>query len=516
MFKPFAVIIRVFLFYLVSCQLILIPKVKAQESESLLPEKICTQEDLATEIEQILNQVDRRSENWGILVEKLNNSEIIYQLNQDKYFIPASNTKLLTTASILLQINADFTIKTPVYSQGKKQVLDKLIIVGKGDPTLKKEDLNKIISKLQEQEIIFIKNIILVDHYLPEPIINYSWEFSDVYYFYAVPINSLILDDNIVTLTLKPDLVDRSVLWSWSDENAGKQWQIENQAITAPANSEDDITLKPSYLKPKLTIVGTLARDAKNDNWWLSIPQPAQYFQDTLEDILTKHKIGFFASEIIYYQNYLQNNLDSDKQLLLEFISPPLKELITITNQNSDNLYAEVLFKYLAVDDRSLNPSESLKKILTNEKINVKNINLKDGSGLSRQNLLTPRAIVSILKLMNQSKYREVYRNSLAIAGEKGTLKRRFLDSPVEGKLLGKTGTLTGVSALSGYLMLDNYDDLVISIIVNESTANAPTLRQTIDRIVRLVSQLDNCSYSPHSAYHKNNTLMLQLEIMSK
>ena len=349
-----------------------------------------------------------------------------------------------------MKLGKDFQIKTPVYTQGKKPRLSRLIIEGKGDPSLKKKQLETIALELKKKNISYIQELILVDNYLPEPNINYSWEFSDIYYYYAVPINSLIIEDNTVTLTLKPSQINDNVLIEWSDAIAGKQWQVENQGKTASKDSAYNISLNPSLLGTKLTIKGTLASNAEPDNWWLSIPQPADYFRDVLLEQLAQHNITISSTKLLSYSDYQSNLSLKNKELLLEFNSPNLTELITVTNQNSDNLYAEVLFKYLAVENKDLNSSESLTKILNSEGISNDSYQLKDGSGLSRQNLVTPTALVSLLEMINDSQYSEIFRNSLTVAGVNGTLKNRFKDSKIANNLYGKTGTLSGVSTLSG------------------------------------------------------------------
>ncbi len=485
-------IFNILLWYLLSLNCSLITRVNARELTSGQNDKICTK-DLPKEIDTILSDSPRLSENWGILIQTLDNGKIIYGLNSHKYFIPASNTKLLTTASVLLKLGKDFKITTPVYIQGIAPQLETLIIEGKGDPSLKKQQLETIVKQLKQKKVVHIKEIILIDNYLTTPANNYTWEFSDLYYYYAVPVNSLILEDNTVTLTVNPSKIDDRVLLKWSDKLAGKQWRIENKAITARKDSQYNINFDSSLLESKLIITGTLASNGDADDWWLSIPQPAQYFKDVLVQTLAQNDITTSSTQLISYSEY-KSNLDfEDKKLLLEFASADLSQLITTTNQKSDNLYAEVLFKYLAINNDSLSSSESLTNILTNLGISADGYQLKDGSGLSRHNLVTPATLVSLLQLMNDSKYSQTFRNSLTVAGVNGTLKNRFKDTNITNNLFGKTGTLSGVSALSGYLVLENYDDLIFSIMVNQSTASSKSLRMTIDDIILTLGKLDQC-----------------------
>ena len=125
--------------------------------------------------------------------------------------------------------------------------------------------------------------------------------------------------------------------------------------------------------------------------------------------------------------------------------------------------------------------------------VNPKDYTLVDGSGLSRHNLITPQMLVKVLSLMASSPQYKTYRNSLALAGVNGTLKKRFRDTVVQGNLWGKTGSLTGVATLAGYLNLPQGENLVLSIMVNNSDRSGRELRQAIDEIVLLLSRLEKC-----------------------
>lgn len=121
-------------------------KAEVKELSEYNQSQVCIQ-GLESAINSILNQSERSRENWGILIEKLNKNQTLYKLNENKYFIPASNVKLFTTASFLLNFGENFTIKTPIYIKGKEEFIDELIIIGKGDPTITKSDLEDIAKK---------------------------------------------------------------------------------------------------------------------------------------------------------------------------------------------------------------------------------------------------------------------------------------------------------------------------------------------------------------------------------
>lgn len=461
---------------------------KSLELENNPENKVCLQ-DLELTIDNILKQPERSKESWGFIVINIETNQILYKLNEHKYFIPASNTKLLTTAAFLLKLGNNFTINTPVYIKKNGRIIEELIIWGKGDPSLTTSDLQTIAEKIKDLKIDYIDKITLIENKLTEYSINNSWEFSDLYFSYAVPVNSLILDKNTVILTLLPKKIDEKVYLKWSNELAGKQWLIINEGITVDKNKQNTISLNPINLEAKLKITGNLTIDNNGDNWELSIPNPSQYFQDSLVKILTNNQIKVGEVNVTNEDENL--NLDQ-ADLLLEFQSPSSQKLVTITNQDSNNLYAEILLSYLT--DKEDDKFTSQKKILEKLGIATNDYILKDGSGLSRQNLVTPQTLVTLLRLMEKTNYGDIFRNSLSLAGVNGTLKNRFQDDDkIKGNLWAKTGTLTGVSALSGYLYIKGKDRLIFSIIVNNSLSRSKDLRDTIDKLVKVLASLEKC-----------------------
>lgn len=490
-----------YLFFVLSYIILFLPlPILAQESVNIKDKKICAS-NLNQEIESIINQPSRQKETWGVVVESLKDNQVLYQVNENKFFIPASNLKLLTTASILWKLGADFTITTPIYIEKKTidnnisaNSIDSLIIEGKGDPTFSQQQLNIIAEKLKQEGIKEINNLVLIDGYLSSPTTNYTWEFEDIYFYFAVPVNSLILNNNTVNFTLNHGNINQRPSLQWSDELAGKQISIENNVYTRDENTKFDITILPLFVRSQsgteqssLKMTGDFPLKKESNTWRLAIPNPAQYFQESLIKTLNNYDIEVKNSQIINHEE----KLDKNKQFLLEIDSPALSELIKITNQDSNNLYAEVLLKYLA--DESVSEWENLAKIMTELGISEDNYKLKDGSGLSRHNLITPASLVTILRVMNNSKYKDTFYNSLAVAGENGTLKNRFLNTNITNNLYGKTGTLTGVASLSGYLKTPHYDNLAFTIMVNQSIANSATLRNSIDQIILLLGQLEKC-----------------------
>lgn len=168
--------------------------------------------------------------------------------------------------------------------------------------------------------------------------------------------------------------------------------------------------------------------------------------------------------------------------------STSVRNWVTVVNRNSNNQYAEVLL-------RQIGGAQAAKSALANLGIDPKSYRLADGSGLSRQNAATPRALVETLRAMYYAPGNTVFQASLPVAGVSGTLRNRMRQTPVQGIVYAKTGTLTGVRALSGYMNHPQYGLLVFSILANDSQQPGTTLVKTIDRIVVQVnSGTGSCS----------------------
>ena len=163
-----------------------------------------------------------------------------------------------------------------------------------------------------------------------------------------------------------------------------------------------------------------------------------------------------------------------------------LREWVTVTNLKSNNFYADTLLSYIG-------GSTAAKRALSELGVNPRGFYLADGSGLSRRNVATPRALVETLRAMNSTPNRSIFITSLPTAGISGTLRNRLKQTPVQGLVHAKTGTLRGVRALSGYLEHREYGTLVFSILVNQPNLAGSSLVRAIDEIVLRLNMVTPC-----------------------
>ncbi|MGB3694389.1 MAG: D-alanyl-D-alanine carboxypeptidase/D-alanyl-D-alanine-endopeptidase [Spirulinaceae cyanobacterium] len=443
--------------------------------------------DIEPAIAEIINRSNLRRSRWGILVQTLDTQETLYALAAERHFIPASNTKLLTTAAVLTQLGTDFRIRTPFYATGTVPNLITLRVVGKGDPSLTTAKLRAVAQQLKQAGVEEIEQLIVQDGYFSESPILASWEWEDVYAYYGVAVNSLILDENAVVLTLLPQQLGQPVKVNWSNSLAARQWQVENTAVTAAEGTPYGVTIDGVLGERRLKIAGELAADAGADIWGLAIRNPAEYFLASLRTALILEGIEVQESAVT-----TTPETTSWGEAIAVIESPSLEVLIKDTNQPSNNLYAEALLRTLGVEKNSSGIAAT-EDSLTALGVDSAGYLLKDGSGLSRHNLVSPQAIVQTLSGIAKTPLGEIYRNSLPLAGVNGTLRRRFQNTPLQGQLRAKTGTVTGTSALSGYLESDHFPPLVFSILINQSDQSVSSQREAIDEIVLLLSRLQSC-----------------------
>ncbi|MBE9221998.1 D-alanyl-D-alanine carboxypeptidase/D-alanyl-D-alanine-endopeptidase [Cyanobacterium stanieri LEGE 03274] len=446
--------------------------------------KICEQ-DLGQHIDTILENPLQKRATWGILVKEPNSENILYELNSEKYFIPASNTKVLTTAAALLKLGTNYQISTPVYYTGEMPRIDSLIIVGSGDPTMTTTKLEEVAEHLKERGIDSINQLIVKDDASFSEMINGTWENSDLPYYYAPPVSDIILNENTVTVSLRGEDINQPAIIEWSDHVAGKQWRVINNVLTTNNPEDNNVRLVPNWRESTIEVTGELGLNQESRQWWLSIPNPHQYFLDSFQRVLQNEDILVSRTQVVSDDNV---NL---AQPLIEIKSHYLSDIINTTNKDSNNLFAEILLRQLREENKS--EFDVQREILTTINVNGETYNLRDGSGLSRQNLVTPSAMVATLEGMINSPYQSFFRQSLPMAGVDGTLRNRFQDSLGGERFLAKTGTLTGVTALSGYLEMESYPDLIVSVMVNQSSEGAVILRETTDNIVNTVARVMVC-----------------------
>ncbi|MBD2111884.1 MULTISPECIES: D-alanyl-D-alanine carboxypeptidase/D-alanyl-D-alanine endopeptidase [Cyanophyceae] len=454
---------------------------------------------LTTQLDSAFSQPPLDQAYTGMVLQTQGqNRRTLYNRNGDRLFTPASNIKLLTTAAAAHQLGGYYRLRTSVYGTPGPGGSTALRVVGRGDPSLTTAQIDSLVQQLTQAGVNQVSRLTIDDSYFPGFATNPTWEWEDAQFAYAAPVNSLIFNRNAIALQLSPTQVGSPLAVVWPQPLPADSLPVANNSTTVAAGAPaTPLALWRTGDSPTIRLTGQLTQGSSSQTLNLAVLNPAQQFAAAMEQALQRQSVAVGQTVIVQTPAPIA---DSE---LAAVESPSVRELMVLANRDSDNLYAEALFKTLGVtaggnitegDDvaeASQAGGEAVRAALAEIGVDATALRLADGSGLSRHNLVSPIALVETLQVMTTHPQGAVFRDSLAIAGRSGTLSNRLRGTVLEGRLQGKSGALTGNVALSGYVQPPNYEPLVFSLLINHSNQSATVLRQKIDQLLLLVAQLE-------------------------
>jgi len=435
-----------------------------------VPVQLC-RTSLAVALEEIREQPEYRKAHWGILIQSRENPpRTLYEHQSQRFFLPASTMKLLTTAAAWVRLGSEHRLRTTFYQQGRQ-----LHLVGQGDPGLTTGTLQQLAQKITPAQRKTFDTVVIQMGFFQGSSFNSEWEWQDLVTTDIVPVNSLILNRNETQLRLVAQTPGKPARVLWSDPFAARYWRIVNTTRST------DQPVQPIHLwippgLPELHISGDVA--GQSMSFTVPILDTDKYLVQTLARL-------FPGKKVVLRRGILPKDLGTE---VAAVDSLPVAQLVTQINQVSDNLYAEALLRHLGAVSYPQLPSDlagiqAVSQVLANLGVTPGGVLQRDGSGLSRHNRVTPLALVQMLQGMATQ---TGFAHSLAVPGLPGTLRRRFLQTDIQ--VQAKTGTLAGVAALAGYLQPRQRPGLVFAIMVNQSEQPAATLRRGIDQMVMAVN----------------------------
>ena len=460
---------------------------------------------LQQEVEKIAQSPKLQAARVGVFMQTNEpNPKILANLDGDRYFIPASNTKLFTTAIALKTLGADYRFATRLMSKNlpnaQGNLENGLWLFGSGDPSFRSATgLKSLVTQLKNKGVKRINGGLWALTSRKGAEIAGSWEWQDLQEYYAAIASPFTIDENALNWTIRPTKIGSPAIFEWENPKLASDWRVENQAITISADAENallenNLKVVRPYGQKVMIVSGQISENSQPELGGVAIPNPEANFLRLLRQELTSQGIEISPIEDI------SRRLAPTQDLAIA-VSPPLSELIIATNKDSNNLYAELLLRALGDRVPEITPDDSarsglitINKYLQSVNISTANVLLADGSGLSRQNLTTPRAIAQLLQTVaSDFSIARQFRSSLPIAGVDGILTNRFKNTAAQGLLRAKTGTLTGAIALSGYANPPKYSEVVFSIMINNSNLPTKETQQYIDAIALLLTRLEPC-----------------------
>ncbi len=469
---------------------------------------------LQADIDQILDDSLMANAWWGAMAVDIASGDVLFSRNASRSFMPASVTKLFTTAAALDRLGPDATYQTEVFIDGPVvdgRLLGNLIVRGSGDPTIggetsknRKAVFRAWADSLRAMGVTrILGDIIGDDDIFDDTPFGVIWSWDDETFGYAAAVSGLSFHDNVIDLTLKPRALGQPASVSWEPDRTSYV-QIVNRTVTTASGSR----LTEGYDRTRESNVITLTSEiplGRSDTEQLTVHNPTQYFVHVLRETLLQEDIAVHGRAVdVDALSIRPNYAGSHLRRIATHVSAPLSQIIEIINKESQNLYAEQVLRTLAVrypvSGKDLTPGsaemgiQSAMATYHAAGIDTSRLQLVDGSGLSRKNLVTPEMVVSLLRFMDRHEdpaVRTAFLASLSVGGRDGTLAHRFRSGAAAGgRVRAKTGSLGNVNALCGFVDTAEGRRIAFALLSNHFTVKMRHITRVQDRIVsRLARQ---------------------------
>ncbi len=430
---------------------------------------------------------------WGIQVRDLSGGTVLYDLHDDLSLTPASTLKLATTAAALDAYGPTATLTTTVETAARLddagRILGDVFLVGRGDPmiwgssdeapvtgfdrladALAVAGVRRIEGRLVGNEAAFTGSRRAVD-----------WGWGDLMWYYGADVSALVFNNSAVHLKAVPgERVGDPVSLDRNPQSA--YYQVVVTATTAAPDSKPELIVDRPLGSSVVHVGGTLPQGTAAENLFVSMEDPARFaatvFAETLDARGIRVRGPIETSSAA---------LPPDTRVLATLTSPPMSEMVKQVNQPSHNLRAEMLLRLVGQRVRGEGSARAglaaVTDFLTRQGVGLEGWALHDGCGMADSNLVTARGLVTLLTTMTRHPHATAFKDSLALAGVDGTLKRRFLGTRSEGRLWGKSGAIRQTYTLAGYATGRRGETFVFTILLNHFAGDGATAYTAINDI---------------------------------
>ncbi len=467
--------------------------------------KIDTLPELQAEISKTFNSPLFENAHWGVLIKSLKTGKIWYEQNSKKMFMPASNEKIPTTASTLITLGPDFRFKTELLHNGTltdSSIIGDIIVRGNGDPTLYNrflkdpKDVFRIWAEdLRSLGVVKITgNIIGDDNAFDDDHIGYGWSFDGLDVWYSAEVGALQFNENYVDIKIFPPKGKGDSILIIPNVNS-RYFNIINN-LTVIDSGRAYFRFNRPYGTNNIYLNGTIKRGAKPFEFTPSLTNPTLFYVTVLKETFGESGITVEGNALDCDDIPGWYSEQADLNLLAVRQSPPLKEILQGLMKRSQNMYAETMVKLLGWNENGIgtfrNGKRVVERVLKGFGIDPDTYAYMDGSGLSRYNYISPEQLVKILEGMYNSEYKDVWIDLLPIAGVDGTLRNRMKGTKAEGNVRAKTGTISNVRGLSGYVTTADGEELVFSFLVNGHLVSTKDTEDVTDGVLKIISEYSN------------------------
>jgi len=463
-------------------------------------------QSLGKRLDRILDAPPFDRHHWGVVVLDTT-GKVLYGRNATRLFVPASNTKLVVSAAATVLLPPDGTVATSVYATGPVEdgvVRGDLVLYGRGDPTMSRRcydadttragacetdpmrRMRELAAELRAKGLRRIEGDIVGDGSYFEPaIVHETWEQGDLVWWYAAPVSGLAFNDNSVDVrwgpgpqvgapgrvSIAPDFGDLT---------------LENRTRTSVERGD---ALDVGRLSPlAIWASGSIMQSANPRTSYVALPDPNRYAASALRQALAEVDISV--------QGGTAATTDSSEYAaarrtppLAETASRPFREWLVPILGPSQNLFAEMLLKQLGKQGKgegSWRAGIEIERrfLIDSVRIDSTQFALRDGSGLSHTNVVTPEVFAKLLLWLSHHPRFASFERALPVSGRSGTIRTRMVGTAVEGRVKAKTGSIFRVNALSGFVQLPNGRTRIFSIQTNNHDLGGTAMLARIDSLV--------------------------------
>ncbi|MBR5555322.1 D-alanyl-D-alanine carboxypeptidase/D-alanyl-D-alanine-endopeptidase [bacterium] len=422
-------------------------------------------------IEKSIQESNINKAGISISVRNVNSGKILYELNPHTPRIPASTLKAVTSTVALDTLGEDFNFTTSLYKTKDNELLLKL----SGDPQFTKSDLNSLLETASEKNIVDPKAFYIDDYVMDSVIWGEGWQWDDDLNPLMPKFSSYNIDQNLLTA-----IVDPKTQGAPANIQLTTFYPVTFMNLVTTGKENDITFTRNNHISPDIINVSGVISSRQTQK--IPVNSPKRYFLIKLEEAIIEHKIG-------YYGAFPQKKLPLSSLNLIEEIKRPINIALNDSLKNSSNLSAETLFK--VAGGHFVKNTGAIKNsiLMFNEyckKNNLKNENIKiaDGSGVSKNNLMTADFMTNFLVLQTKKENFEKYLNLYPTAGE-GTLKNRMLY--FKDIIFAKTGTLSDASAICGYIKTRDGNLVVFDIMIQDAKSSSSDKKATEEQIIRAI-----------------------------
>ena len=454
-------------------------------------------------IDSVAAAPEFRSAHWGILVIDPERGDTIVRLNPAKLFMPASNMKIVTGAVALAQLGADYRFRTTLLATGPivdGQLRGDLVIVGRGDPSASDHMRgDAMLAMLEIADSIAARGIARIEGRIradgdafPGPIYGYGWSWDEVDEPYSAGVDELYFNEGFSRITIRGGAFPGEPVTAAVLPSRGyPRVRVDARTVPAPDSTltAGDALVTPLSIRverdsaPGTVVVrGTIApHDSQVVRFAHAVP-PTAYIT-ALQEALEARGLAVAGNDSSS-RGAPPGTLDT----IAVIYSPPLREIMPAFEKPSQNQIGEILFRTLGLERAGVGIPDSGRAVVERQLlewgVSRDGFVVRDGSGLSRYDYLSPEAIVRVLEVMSRDTSFQVFYDALPIAGVDGTLANRMKGTNAEANARGKTGFVAQARTLSGYVTSADGRLLIYSLLCNNWTVPVRAVERVQDSIV--------------------------------